>query len=183
MSASQAAFQFPGLETPRLFLRILTLHDAESVYRHFSDDEVTRFMDMNSCTCRQDARDIIDFHLKDPGCRWGLFDKEAGVLVGTCGYHCWVKNEAMSMAEIGYDLGKAYWGQGLMRETLQTAILFGFEKMKLIKIHASVKPENHRSIKMLISFGFRPETAFRDGLQWFNLFKEDWNACTTTSRR
>ena len=180
MSESATPFVFRDLKTARLILRTLTLEDAESVYQHFSDDNVTKFMDIDSLTRLEDARDIIAFHLKDSGCRWGLFDRNTGALVGTCGYHCWVRHQDLSMAEIGYDLGKARWGQGLMQEVLQTAIPFGFAEMNLSKIYASVDPENHRSIRLLNKLNFRVEPDLRDGLQWFNLFKEDWNMCNAT---
>ncbi len=183
MGDSDSAFRFPDLETARLALRILTLDDAESVFRHFSDDEVTRFMDIDSCTRLEDARDIIDFHLKDSGCRWGIFDKKTSALVGTCGYHCWEIDQSGSIAEIGYDLGKAYWGHGIMQETLNAAIPFGFEKMKLSKIYASVQPKNDRSIRLLARLKFRQESEQRDGLLWFNLYPEDWKRRNQASLR
>ena len=169
---------FPGLQTPRLLLRLLTLEDTDAVYRHFSDDDVTRFMDIDACTNVAQAREIIEFHLNDPGCRWGLFYKATGALIGTCGYHCWERDLPQPMAEIGFDLGKAHWGQGLMHETLQTAIPFGFEQMKLTKIYASVEPANHRSIRLLQRLDFRAEPGPRNGLRWFNLFRNQWTGPT-----
>lgn len=176
---SDSAFPFPDLETARVLLRILTLDDTEAVYRHFSDDKVTRYMDISSCTQLEDAQEIIVFHLEDSGCRWGLFEKETGALAGTCGYHCWVKDEATSVAEIGFDLGRAYWGRGLMQEVLQTIIPFGFDEMKLGMMHASVEPENQRSIRLLDRLHFRPKPSLRDGLKWFNLYREDWETRAT----
>jgi len=171
MKKSDSVFPFPELETPRLHLRLLTLDDTESVYQHFSDDDVTRFMDIPSCTSREEAQEIIEFHLEDDGCRWGLIDKESGGLVGTCGYHCWDRNLSTPMAEIGFDLRKANWGQGLMRETLQTVIPFGFDVMKPTKIYASVEPQNDRCLRLLGNLNFQVEPDLRDGLQWFNLLK------------
>jgi ribosomal-protein-alanine N-acetyltransferase len=40
-------FIFPEIETERLRLSILTLDDTENVYKHFSDENVTRFMDIS----------------------------------------------------------------------------------------------------------------------------------------
>lgn len=149
-------------------MRLLTLDDAESVYLHFSDDEVTHYLDIESCTCPEKAKEIIEFHLKDSGCRWGIFEKGTGMLIGTCGYHCWSQDSSNSEAEIGYDLGRAYWGQGLMREVLETVIPFGFTEMKLRKILASVAPRNERSIRLLCRLGFESEAALRDGLRWLH---------------
>ena len=170
-------FRFPDLETSRTHLRILTLEDVESVYRHFSDESVTRFMDIEPCSSWNDARDIIEFHLKDSGCRWGIFDKDTNTLLGTCGYHCWARDESPHTAEIGYDLGKAHWGRGLMEEVLQVVISFGYSEMDLIRIEARPLSDNVRSIRLLTKLGFRAETAVRDGCQMFHLLKGDWNAC------
>lgn len=67
--------EFPSLETERLNLRLLTLQDSKIVFKHFSDEEITRFMDIEPCKAVKEAEEIIRFHLEDSGCRWGLFDK------------------------------------------------------------------------------------------------------------
>ncbi len=162
------SFLFPELETERIILRVLTLDDTDEVFAHFSDENVTRFMDIDPCKDRQEAEEIIRFHLEDSGCRWGLFHKTNQQLMGTCGYHCWVKGEE-PRAEIGFDLGKEYWGQGYMREAMQTAIRFGFENMGLAMIEATVEPENERSIQLLNRLGFQREDELRDHLLYYYL--------------
>jgi ribosomal-protein-alanine N-acetyltransferase len=179
MEESEPVFDFPELETARLVLRALTLDDATAIYHHFSDDDVTRFMDIDACKSVDDARAIILFHANDSGCRWGLFDKATGLLLGTCGYYCWVQGP-YAQAEIGYDLGKAYWGQGLMQEALQEVLRFGFAAMHLQRIAAGVHLENGRSIGLLRKLGFRLESTTRDGLLWFRLLQTDWTAHMAT---
>lgn len=147
------AFRFPALQTPRTELRLLTLDDAEAVQRHFADEDVTRFMDIDVCQSLEEARVIIRFHIDDSGCRWGIFDKQNDDrLFGTCGYHAW--NKSTKQAEVGYDLGKAYWGQGLMAEVLEVVLPFGFNQMGLARITADVERDNARSIRVLHRFGF-----------------------------
>jgi ribosomal-protein-alanine N-acetyltransferase len=148
------------------------MEDTAAVFRHFSEDDVTRYTDTESCTGEEDARQIILFHIRDSGCRWGLFEKGTGELVGTCGYHCWLKGEAS--AEIGYDLGKAHWGRGLMQEALRPVISFGFETMNLKRIDADVDPANDRSVRLLRRLAFRLELAPPEGLLRFSLFPADW---------
>jgi ribosomal-protein-alanine N-acetyltransferase len=172
MADSHHIFNFPELKTARVVLRVLTLDHTDAVYCHFSDPDVTQFMDIDPCRCLKDARDIILFHLKDSGCRWGIFDKQTGFLVGTCGYHCWVKGMD-SKAEIGFDLAKAYWGQGLMQEALQAAITFGFEAMNLRRIEATIEPDNQRAIGLVKKLGFCREAGLRNGLVCFSLLKEN----------
>ncbi|MEM7735956.1 MAG: GNAT family N-acetyltransferase [Deinococcota bacterium] len=142
---------FPTLYTPRLTLRPLSLADVEAVCAHFSDVRVTRFMDIDPCASLTDAEDIIRFHLKDRGCRWGLFRRPSDNLIGTAGYHCWQGLQA----EIGYDLGYAHWRQGFMYEALDELITFGFQQMLLNDIVTEVDPDNTRSILLLERLGFR----------------------------
>lgn len=166
-------FTFPTLSTPRLLLRELTLADAPAVFEHFADEAVTRYLDIEPCRSLQEAKDIIQFHMDDSGCRWGLFEHHSKHLVGTCGFHCWVPDQN-TKAEIGYDLAQAYWGQGLMAEALAVALDFGFEAMDLAMIEATTEVANTRSIRLLGKCGFQQERALRRGLIYFWLEKAAW---------
>jgi RimJ/RimL family protein N-acetyltransferase len=159
---------YPEITTERLHLRELTLADAERVFRHFANPEVTRFMDIEPCESIEEAEAIIRFHLDDSGCRYGVFGKDDGALLGTCGFHCWAKGPAAS-AEIGFDLSPPYWGQGYMAEALEALIAAGMRIMELAFIEATVEPENARSRRLLEKLGFAREAALRDGLCYYKL--------------
>ena len=177
MNPAGGGFEFPELETSRVQLRLLTLEDAPAVQRHFADPEVTRYMDIEPCESLDEAREIIDFHLRDTGCRWGLFTRDIGKMLGTCGYHCWKPEPAATAeAEIGYDLARPPWGRGLMREVVEAVIPFGFESMQLARIYAGNEPPNHRSINLLRGLGFQAE--LREGMQWLSITRETWAART-----
>ncbi|REE83880.1 ribosomal-protein-alanine N-acetyltransferase [Paenibacillus taihuensis] len=166
-------FIFPELETDRLRLAVLTLDDAAAVFEHFSDENVTRFMDIEPCRTIEEANEVIQFHIDDTGTRWGIFNKADGQLIGTCGFHCWVQGEK-SRAEIGFDLAVAHWGRGFMREALQPVLAFGFNRMGLDLIEATVEQGNERSIGLLKRFQFEREIELRDGLIYYCLHREGW---------
>jgi len=109
---NEAEFTFPRLETERLVLRLLTLQDAAAVCRHFSDTAVIKFMDIEPCKSVAEAKEIIGFHLRDSGCRWGIFDKVTAKLLGTCGYHCWVRGG--ENANLGQSRDRLRFGAGLL---------------------------------------------------------------------
>lgn len=157
---------YPVIETDRLKLRLLTVEDRQAVFRHFSDEEVTRYLDIPPCRSIEEAEEIIQFHIDDPGCRWGLFDKHQDQLAGTCGFHCWTTGSA-GKAEIGFDLSKAFWGRGLMAEALLPVITFGYEVMGLEVIEATVDPGNNRSMRLLERLGFCREKELSDNLVYF----------------
>ena len=155
---------FPSLQTERLRLRGLTPDDLEFVFQHFADPDIGRYLhDEELITTRQEAQAIIDFYI-EPGSmpynRWLIIDKSDNLPIGTCGYHNWHKKHFR--AEIGYDLGKAFWKQGFMREALVVVLEFGFEQMELNRIEALVHPGNHASIRLLQRLNFREEGHMRD---------------------
>lgn len=162
--------QYPVLETSRLLLRELSLTDRGAIFEHFTDPEVTQFMDIEPCKDINAAEEIIRFHLNDRGCRYALIHKMDGNILGTCGYHCWVRGNT-SRAEIGFDLSRKYWGHGYMQEALTEMIRFGFVEMKLDLIEATVDPGNIRSQSLLERMNFRQDDAMRDDLFYYTLRK------------
>ncbi len=166
---------FPEIQTERLILRTLTLADKQMAFAHFSDPEVMRFTDTEPCACLKDAEDIVIFHAKDSGCRYGLFRKSDSQLIGTCGYHC-CRNEPEPIAEIGYDLSVACWGQGYMREASLPVMCFGVQSMALAKIEAPVAVANKNSVRFLMKLNFRREETVRKGEYLFYLPREDWES-------
>ncbi|AYC17992.1 Putative ribosomal N-acetyltransferase YdaF [Dickeya dianthicola] len=55
---------------------------------------------------------------------------------------------------LGFSIDKSFQGQGLMRETLESAIAYVHENYGLHRIMANHLPENIRSQKILASLGF-----------------------------
>lgn len=160
---------YPALETERLHLRELTLDDTDGVMKHFADPEVTRFMDIGPCKDRKEAEDIIQYHLDDAGCRWGIFDKNENQFLGTIGFHYLRKKDRDITAEIGFDLSKKYWGKGYMTEAITEVIRFGFSQMGLTTIDATVEPENEKSLNVMRKLGFERDEELRDNLVYFYL--------------
>lgn len=156
--------QFPHLETERLILRSLTPADIEFIYKHFSDPDTTRYLhDEEPVKTRKQAQAIVDFYTEadvQTYNRWVIVSKSDDRPIGTCGYHKWRKRHFS--AEIGYDLVKAYWNQGLMTEALTKALEFGFGKMELNRIEALVHPDNLASIRLLEKLRFQNEGILRD---------------------
>jgi len=161
---SEAQPYFPDLQTERLYLRQLTMEDTDFIFHHFSDPQVTQYlMDEPPVATIEEAQGIIDFFL-DPESkthnRWGIIRKTDQRMIGTCGFHKWVKS--YYRAEIGYDLAADCWGQGYMKEALRAAINNGFERMDLNRIDALVYVDNPRSNGILKRFGFKLEGVLRD---------------------
>ena len=56
--------------------------------------------------------------------------------------------------EIGYWIGRRYWGMGHAKEALMLLMGFGFGRLELNSIRARAFRSNERSIKLLSSLGF-----------------------------
>lgn len=170
------ANEFPSLETERFRLRPLSPLDLEFMFRHFSDPEVNRYLlDEEPVTTREQAQAIIDFYSL-PGRksynRWVIVRKTDARPIGTCGYHQWLSTQRR--AEIGYDLEKASWRQGIMTEALQAMLRYGFEEMGLNRVEALVYFENHASVRLLERLGFRKEGLLRQYFRRGDTFYDHW---------
>lgn len=159
-------YSYPQFETSRLLLRELTLEYTNEVFALFSDPVIVKFMDIEPCHTRQEAEEIISFHLEDTGTRWGIFLKEENRFIGTCGYHCLDMN---TKAEIGFDLAQEYWGKGYMQEALAPVIDFGLNQMNLVFIEATVDVENTRSQRLLEKLSFIKAEELKDNLFYYRL--------------
>ena len=154
----------PVLSTGDLVLRPIEDKDTAALFRLFSDDAVTKFMDIDSFSNISEATHIIQFFRqsleKGEGMRWAITITGRDELVGTCGFHR--INKTHFKAEIGYDLQPAYWGKGIMKEAVSGMLLYGYEELQLNRIEAFVDPENKASSKLLSRLNFRYEGFLRD---------------------
>ncbi|MCI0398439.1 MAG: GNAT family N-acetyltransferase [Chloroflexi bacterium] len=184
---------FPILETPRLRLRPMVPADVEAVFGIFADDEVTRFYDLETFTSREQAAALIARQAERFGqgqaIRWGITRREEDVVIGTCGVflsrHNW-------QGELGYDLARPYWRQGIMAEALAAVIGYGFQTLLLNRFQALVIPGNTASEELLRKLGFQEEGILREyaffkgrfyDLRCFSLLKREWAFDAKTQRR
>lgn len=156
--------RIPELETTRLRLRKMRRKDAAQMFIHWSDREVTRYMNLAPMIGISEAADMIGLlnHMagEEDAIRWGIELKDTGKLVGSCGFNTW-QLEGAFRGEIGYELGRDYWRYGYMSEAFSALLPFGFETMGLNRIEALVDPRNAPSGAFLTSQGFTREGLLR----------------------
>jgi ribosomal-protein-alanine N-acetyltransferase len=155
---------FPILETDRLLLRQLVEEDAQMLHQYWSDQEVTEFFTEDPFATVEESLKMVVLlkSLLDvtQGIRWAIARKKDDRVLGTCGFHN-VKPEH-SRAEMGYELGKEYWRQGIMSEALTAIIAYGFDVLKLNRIEAFVNFGNKRSTGILEKIGFTQDGLLRN---------------------
>ena len=177
---------FPELETNRLNLRRITKDDASSMLEYLSDVEVMKYYGLEPFKTINDALREISWYQaiqnNKTGIRWGITLKEHGKIIGSCGFHSLVSQHFRT--EIGFELSKDYWGQGIASEAIEAICKHGFEDMKLQRIEALIEPLNIPSQKLVEKRGFMREGLLRkyeftcgkfDDLYMYSLLKEDFH--------
>jgi ribosomal-protein-alanine N-acetyltransferase len=126
---------FPVLITDRIILRELRTEDAADLLVFREDSEAQRFNSEPLQTLEQSAAFIDEVrgeHAAETAVPWALTLKSSGLVVGLFGYRNW--DRFHRRADIGYDLARQLWGQGLATEALTAAIQLGFSDMELNRI-------------------------------------------------
>jgi RimJ/RimL family protein N-acetyltransferase len=187
MSDPQHAFDRSTLSTPRLRLRPLRADDADALFSIFSDPVVMRYMNTGPWPSIERAHQMIDRDTaslpKGEYVRFGLEIETTGQMIGICNLFQFMWQ--CRRCEIGYTLGRAFWGNGYMHEALTALIAFGFEALDLNRIEADVDPRNPGSVRSLERLGFAREGLLRE--RWivegevsdsglYGLLRSDWVA-------
>ncbi len=182
-----ASPSFPELETKRLILRQFRLDDTDrqALFQLFSDQRVTRFYNVNTFTNLEQADVMLrrrhDRFWQKRGIRWAICLKGNDELIGSCGFNA--LNKRKQSGELGYELARPFWNQGIMTEAVEAATRFGFAKLALSRIEAWIVPENRASANLLIKIGFQSEGVLAEKGYWngrfhdlelFSLLAEQW---------
>jgi len=184
--------KFPQLETDRLSLRMLTHDDIDIVFPHFSNEEVTRYVDTYPTKNADEVKELIDWGKglleHNMGMLWGIFSKGDGLFLGEVNYVARPDNnftKTIHRCEIGYDMSPQYWGKGYMSEALRSVIPHIFTDTKIDRIEATIQPENARSHNVVVRAGFLKEGVLRQYVLWegeyldyvlYSLLKREWEA-------
>ncbi|MDM5317355.1 GNAT family protein [Fictibacillus sp. b24] len=175
----------PLLETERLFLRKITLDDAEDMFQYGSDDDVSKYVTWDTHLSLADTEKFIEFILgkyaRGEIAPWGIERKENGEFIGTVDFVSWQPHH--HTAEIGYVLSKKYWGQGIITEAVSELVEFGFKYMDLVRIQARCFLENAGSEGVMKKLGMSYEGILRKAmfakgqhqdLKLYSILKEEW---------
>lgn len=173
------------LAAEHVCLRRLDRADAAPLFGMFSDPEVMRYWSRPPMTDAAQAEALLEQVLADYGTGASLplaiERRRDRVLVGNCTLHHF--HETSRRAEIGYCLGRRYWGHGYMHEALQALVAYAFGELDLNRLEADIDPRNLRSARSLERLGFVKEGHLRS--RWivagevsdtgfYGLLRDDW---------
>jgi len=187
MSIDTAFAQFPILKTNRFVLRQLRSTDADAIFDIFSNQDVMKYAGRLPITTQDEALEFIDRMQKRfenrAGIRWGITRHDDDTVMGTCSFHHFISEHRC--VETGYDLNRAYWGQGIQIECMPAVLGFGFQDLGVERIEAIIDDANIASKKLLLKLGFTYEGCLRhryligDRMEdefYYGLLKDEWLA-------
>lgn len=165
---------FPVLATERLVLRELRPSDAEQVFAFRSDPLVMRHVSRPLARSVEEASALIDLITSTVAAtdavQWAMTLKGTDALIGIIGF--WRMQKEHHLAELGYSLQRAHWGQGLMTEAIGAVVDFGFKTLGFHKVEAITRPGNAGSIRALEKNGFTREAHFKENIFWNGAFHD-----------
>ncbi len=144
------------LSTKRLYLRELTLEDAQLLIDLNSDPEVTRYTGDGAVKDLEDSKRIlIDIifpqYLNEMG-RWAVHLKADDEFIGWCGLKYQAEQDEV---DLGYRFFKKHWNKGYAVESAKAVIDYGINILKLKNIIARAAKENKASINVLKKIGMK----------------------------
>ena len=157
------------IETPRLLLRPFSESDAEELYAYAKDPRVGPAAGWPPHASVEESLEIIRTVFSAPNI-FAVTRRADGQVVGSVGFVGRHRQELPSPDdELGYALGTAFWGQGLMTEAAEALVHWGFENMKLNTIWCNHYQGNERSRRVIEKCGFHYQFSKEE---WVELMKE-----------
>ena len=145
----------PILKTRRLVLRRLTVEDADAMFAYVRDRELTEFVAWEPHVSIEQTvlylMTVETAYRDSELLEWGVTTRRGGRLIGTCGFTRVDREHAR--AELGYTIGRRFWGRGYATEAAAAVMRWGFESLGINRIEAQCALGNAASERVLEKLG------------------------------
>jgi len=154
------------LENGKLLLRRFTIDDAQAMYDNWaSDPEVNKFLTWPLHTSVEVTKEILNGWISQYDdvefYNWAIVLKDNGdTPIG--GISVVAKDNDIEMIQIGYCIGKSWWGRGIVTEALELLVSYFFNEVKVNRVEAVYDLKNPASGKVMEKCGFIHEGVMRD---------------------
>lgn len=187
MSIDVAFTHFPELTTKRLRLRQLRPDDAEALFAIRSDPQVRAAYGREPYQTLAESQAFIQMiqatYEQRYGFFWAITLNTDDTMIGSC--TLWNFGDEYRSAEVGYELGRAHWGQGITTEAVAAVVAYCFTELDLHRIEANPHASNTASKRLLQKLGFTHEGTLRerayfqghfDDQEYYGLLENEWRA-------
>jgi RimJ/RimL family protein N-acetyltransferase len=145
------------LETERLILRMWRSSDFEAYAPMCADPEVMRYIGGKTFNRMEAWRHMAflvgHWQLLGYGV-WAVEEKATGNFIGRLGF---MNPEGWPGFEIGWTLGRQFWGRGYATEGARRALEYGFTELNKTHVISLIHPENKGSIGVAERLGEKLE--------------------------
>ena len=144
------------LETPRLRMRPFHSGDLDAYAEMCADVDVMRYLGTGvtldrAGTWRSMAAMLGHWALLGYG-MWALELRETGQLIGRAGF---IDPPDWPAFELGWVLGRPYWGRGYATEAARRALDYAFDPLGRDRVVSLIRPQNVASIRVAERIGER----------------------------
>ena len=172
--------------TDRLILRRFTVNDAEDMFHNWANDsEVTKYLrwppHLNVDVSRKLLNEWSSSYSDLAYYAWAITLKENHMVIGSIGIMDVSEND--ERGEIGYCIGKNWWGNGVMTEVLKAVISFGFHQVGFNRLEADHSINNPASGRVMQKAGmvyegiamqkYKANLGFQD-CKLYSILKDDF---------
>lgn len=151
-------------ETERLIIRPFVENDAKSVFENWaSDDEVTKYLTWSSHQNVEASlgyvRYCIQQYFNPSYYQWGIELKSTHELIGNISVVSCI--EELECMELGWVIGKKYWGNGYMPEAAKKVLDVLFDEVGANCVYAGHDVNNPKSGRVMQKIGMKYEGILR----------------------
>lgn len=171
----------PTLETERLVLRPLSVHDVPALHRISNEPSVRRYLWDDAPVTRARIEDVVAQSVRmfsEEGV--GLFGvrlRGSAELVGFCGFgHT---QDGPEEIELIYELLPDLWGRGLTTEASRACMRHAFAQAGLDRVVAGADAPNVASLRVIEKLGMKAVGEIaptQPGTPFFALYRNDFLA-------
>lgn len=152
------------LQTERLILRRWEDSDAEDLYEYAKDPDVGPIAGWPAHRSVEESREIIRNVLNGAEC-YAICLKDDSRAIGAIEL---MRHTALvggdDECELGYWLGKPFWGRGIMPEAARALLRRAFEDLGMTRVWCGYYEGNAKSKRVQEKCGFRPQFV-REGVE------------------
>lgn len=175
------------LQTERLLLRPWTDDDAESLFQYAKDPDVGPIAGWPPHKSTEESLNVIRTVLNGAGC-YAICEKGEDRAIGSIELMTGSRpsrTECSGERELGYWIGKPFWGRGYMTEAARELIRRGFRELGLTTVRCTYFDGNERSKRVQEKLGFVYRTSEKVPVPFANeertvhinyLTREAWEA-------
>ena len=153
------------IETQRLILRPFRAEDGPAMFRNWAGDSaVTEYVTWKTHASARESAEIAAAWetqtASDPAFyQWAIELKTLGEPIGSISaIHL---NEEVESAELGWCIGRPWWGRGIMPEAGAAVIAFLFDAVGLNRVAARFDTRNAKSGRVMQKLGMTFEGVLR----------------------